>query len=148
MILSLLPHPLFLPLTCLLYIQLLPSSCPSLFLLLLAPSLVNLSLPDALWGPRLRYSVILSLILQVSVLFFHFTALVTPLSPRNNALELYHYHPWRFSLPRLPRIRAYSTEMQLVWRNLVNLFNTGTRFHIHSVYYLSILYSFRKSCGD
>ncbi|MPC20266.1 hypothetical protein E2C01_013204 [Portunus trituberculatus] len=29
-----------------------------------------------------------------------------------------------------------------------NPFSTITRFHIHSGYYLVILYSFRNSCGD
>ena len=29
-----------------------------------------------------------------------------------------------------------------------NPFSTGTQFHIHSAYYLSILYSFRNSCGN
>ncbi|MPC14474.1 hypothetical protein E2C01_007241 [Portunus trituberculatus] len=41
-----------------------------------------------------------------------------------------------------------SMDCEYCYLPMLNPFGTRTRFHIHSAYYLAILYSFRNSCED
>ena len=47
----------------------------------------------------------------------------------SGSLHLHHHHHYKH-------------------HNVYNPFSTGTHFHIHSSYYLLILYGFRNVCGD
>ncbi|MPC67850.1 hypothetical protein E2C01_062036 [Portunus trituberculatus] len=70
----------------------------------------------------------------------HLHAICPPLPPL----------PRHLPVTKHPQFLNTSTQHYLTFKrtsNQINLFSTMTRFHIHSAYYLVILYSFRNSWG-